>query len=79
MELAISRLKGLTNESQAAISSIINRLAEAEGVSNTANHKLPVKGIPQWLIKLRSERKSARTIKLYSYLAERILKQLPIH
>ncbi|MFC1957546.1 hypothetical protein ACFLX0_01855 [Chloroflexota bacterium] len=33
IESAIRKLQGLSNESQAAIASIINRLAEAEGVN----------------------------------------------
>lgn len=77
LKSAIIKLQGLSNESQEAIASIINRLANAEGVSISDNHKLPIENISHWLTKLRSERKSERTIRLYAYLAERFLKQLP--
>jgi len=59
------------------MASIIDRLAEAEGVSPRTEFKPPLENIGLWLTKLRSERKSERTIRLYSYLAERFLSQLP--
>ena len=77
LESAISRLQGLSNESQAAVLSIVNRLAEVEGIHVGANHKLPIENIPHWLTKLRSERKSERTISLYEYCARRFLRQIP--
>ena len=58
------------------MASLISRLAEAEGVSISIDHKLPAENIDVWLIKLRSERKSERTIKLYEYLVKRFLKQV---
>lgn len=76
LEPVISKLKSLSTESRAAIASLINRLADAEGVSVGTNHKLPNENLGQWLTKLRSERKSERTIRLYSYLARRFLKQI---
>jgi site-specific recombinase XerD len=77
IESAIDKLRGLPIESQAAVCSIIDRLAEAEGVSCHNEHKLPIGNIELWLTKLRSERKSERTIGLYEYLARRFLKGSP--
>jgi len=77
IESAISKLKGLSQESQAAITSLIDRLADAEGVSAGTDFSPPLENICHWLTKLKSERKSERTIRLYSYLAERFLRQLP--
>jgi len=77
LESAIGKLRGLSNESKVAIASIINRLAEAEGVSVSIDYKLPSENIHHWLTKLRSERKADRTIKLYAYLVRRFLKQVP--
>ncbi len=77
LESAIAKLRGLSNESQTAVVSIIDRLAEAEGVFPRAEFKPPLENIGHWLTKLRSERKSERTIRLYEYLVRRFLKQLP--
>ncbi len=74
---AIEKLRGLSPESQAAIASIIDRLALAEGVSVAVDDKLPIENIGLWLTKLRSERKSEGTIRLYEYLARRFLRQTP--
>lgn len=38
LESAIIKVRGLSDESQAVIASIINKLAGAEGVSGLANH-----------------------------------------
>lgn len=59
IESAIGKLRGLSQESQVAIASIIDRLALAEGVSGHADHRLPVENIDLWLTKLRSEREMA--------------------
>ena len=77
LEVAISKLQGLSSESQTAVTSIIERLAEAEGVAFNFNQRPPTENMGHWLTKLRSERKSERTIRLYEYLARRLLKQLP--
>ncbi|MFC2018678.1 tyrosine-type recombinase/integrase [Chloroflexota bacterium] len=77
LESAIGKLRVLPRESQAVIASLIDRLAEAEGVSAGADHRPPIENLPLWVTKLKSERKSERTISLYSYLAERFLKQVP--
>jgi hypothetical protein len=75
LESTIGKLRRLSNESQAAIASIINKLAEAEGVSIGISFKLPIENLSYWLTKLKSERKSVETIYLYEYLVRRFLKQ----
>ena len=77
LETAISKLRGLSQESRAFIIPLIDKLADAEGVSTRTELQPPLENRGQWLTKLRSERKSERTIRLYSYLAGRLLKQLP--
>ncbi|HUU65368.1 MAG TPA: hypothetical protein VMW37_04605 [Dehalococcoidales bacterium] len=77
LEPVISKLQRLSNESQVAIASLINRLALAEGVLENDGHRPPIESIDLWLTKLRSERKSERTIGLYEYCARRILRQIP--
>lgn len=77
LESAINQLRHLPLDTRAIVTSLISRLAEAEGVSVSVNHKLPVDNIDLWLTKLRSERKSERTIGLYEYLVRRFLKQIP--
>jgi len=70
---AISQLRGLSQESQIVIASLIKRLADAEGVSSGVDIRPPLENIGHWLTKLRSERKSERTINLYEYLVRRML------
>ena len=77
LESAIAKLRGISQESKALIIPLIDSLAEAEGVSPRAEFKPPLENIDNWLTKLRSERKSERTIRLHGYLTERLLKQLP--
>ena len=77
LEPAITKLRGLSRESQAAVASVIDRLALAEGVLENDGHRPPIESIDLWLTKLRSERKSERTIGLYEYCARRILRQIP--
>ena len=77
LETAIGKLRMLSGESQIAITSIISRLAKAEGVSITSGHRLPIENLKSWIIKLKVERKSERTIRLYGYLVRRFLKQIP--
>ena len=77
LELAIAKLRGLSTESQAAITSIISKLAQVEGVSSHIDCEPPIKNIGLWLTKLRSERKSERTVKMYGYLASRFLRGIP--
>lgn len=73
----MAKLQGLSQESQYALVSIIERLALAEGVSSHADYKLPIANLDLWLIKLRSERKSEGTVRLYEYLVRRFLRQVP--
>ena len=75
LESAMTKLRGLSQESQVAIATIIDRLAVVEGVSGHADCKLPIVNLDLWLTKLRSERKSERTITLYEYLVRRFLIQ----
>jgi len=77
LEPVIIKFRGLSWESKSLIIPLIDRLAEAEGVSFDTNHRPPLENMGHWLTKLRSERKSERTLKLYGYLAERLLKRLP--
>ena len=77
LESAIAKLRGLSKESKALSIPLIDKLAEAGGVSTRTELQPPLENRGQWLTKLRSERKSERTIRLYSYLAGRLLKQLP--
>ncbi|MFC1914222.1 hypothetical protein ACFLXF_03000 [Chloroflexota bacterium] len=67
----------MSQESQTVIASLINRLADAECVSTSTDHRAPAENIDQWLTKLKSERKSERTVRLYEYLARRFLQRLP--
>ncbi|MFC1983647.1 hypothetical protein ACFLVO_01345 [Chloroflexota bacterium] len=78
LESTIGKLRGLSNESKVAIASIIDRLANAEGIHVGTNYKLPNESIGHWLTKLKSERKAERTIRLYSYLVRRFLKRIPL-
>jgi len=59
------------------VASLISRLAKAEGVSISVAHKLPAKNLELWITKLRSERKSEKTIRLYNYLVRRFLERIP--
>jgi site-specific recombinase XerD len=77
LEPAIAKLRGLSRESRALIVPLIDRLAEAEGVSSRTEFRPPLENVGHWLTKLRSERKSERTIGLYEYLARRFLKGSP--
>ncbi|MFC1914210.1 tyrosine-type recombinase/integrase [Chloroflexota bacterium] len=77
LESAIMKLRDISPEAQALIASLINRLADAECVSTSIDHRMPAENIDQWLTKLKAERKSERTVKLYEYLARRFLKRLP--
>ena len=77
LESAIAKLQGISQESKSLIIPLIDRLAETEGLSFNVTQRPPIENIPHWLTKLRSERKSERTVRLYGYLAEKLLKQLP--
>ena len=54
LESAVSRLQGLSHESQALIIPLIDRLAEAEGVSIKTEFKSPLENIGHWLPELDS-------------------------
>ena len=73
---SIDQLCRLRPDTRALVTSLISRLSKAEGVSISTDHKLPIENIDLWLTKLRSERKSERTIRLYVYLVRRFIKQI---
>ena len=77
LESAVQSLRHMAPEAQRLIVSLIGQLAHAEGVPSHVEYKPPIDNIDAWLTKLRSERKSERTIRLYGYLARRFLDQLP--
>jgi len=54
LESAMAKLWGLSQESQTAIAFIIDRLADAEGVSTNADFKAPAENIGHWLTELDS-------------------------
>ena len=77
LESAIQQLRHPSPEMRELVLSLIGRLAQAEGVPLYNEHRPPAENMRAWLTKLRAERKSERTIKLYGYLAERFLKHIP--
>ena len=74
---SVDQLCRLQPDTQALVASLISRLAEAEGVSISIDHKLPTENLELWITKLKAERKAEKTIRLYSYLARRFLRQIP--
>ena len=58
LESVMARLSGLSQESQAAVAAVIDRLALIEGVSPQVDLKLPLDNIDLWLTKLNSPQKS---------------------
>lgn len=77
LQHSVDQLCRLQPDTQALVASLISRLAKAEGVSVGIDHKIPAENLDHWLTKLRAERRSERTVRLYGYLAERFLKQIP--
>jgi hypothetical protein len=78
IEQAIRQLRLLPPDTQALVMELIGQLARASSVSIRSDFKAPLDNIPFWLTKLKFERKSERTVKLYGYLAKRFLKQMPL-
>lgn len=74
IEQAIRQLRHLPSDTQALVIELIEKLARTTIVPFQMDSKPPLDNIPLWLSKLRVERKSERTIKLYEYLARRFLK-----
>ena len=46
-------------------------------MSAAAEYKAPLESIEAWVTKLKSERRSERTIQLYEYLARQVLERMP--
>ena len=53
LESAIGKLRGMSLETKIIIISLIDRLADAEGVSPTSDYRAPAENICHWLTKLR--------------------------
>lgn len=77
IDKVMQTLRQLPPESQELVASLIEQLAEAKGVSLAAEYKAPAESIEAWVTKLRSERMSERTVKLYTYLAGQVLAKMP--
>jgi len=77
IDRAVQALRRLPAESRQLVVSLIEQLAEAKGVSVAAEYKAPIENIGEWVTKLRSERMSERTVKLYEYLARQVLERMP--
>lgn len=81
LDSIVQALRQLSPQSQELVAPLISKLAEREGISVAAakatGPTVPVEYIDSWVTKLRGERRSERTIKMYRYLAERFLEQYP--
>jgi site-specific recombinase XerD len=78
IDRAVKALRRLSPERLEPILSLIEQLARDEGVeAETANYSRPVECIDTWVTKLRSERRSERTVEMYEYLARRFLAKVP--
>ena len=51
LDSAITRLQTISRESQAAIASLISRLADAEGISLGVDFRPPLENVGHWLPK----------------------------
>jgi integrase/recombinase XerD len=71
-------LRRLSPDRQGLVSSLVEQLAKAQGVSTEATgYPRPMDCIDAWVTKLRSELRSERTIEMYRYLAEQFLREYP--
>jgi integrase/recombinase XerD len=71
-------LTRLSPDRQGLVSSLVEQLAKAQGVSTEAiGYPQPADCIDKWVTKLRSELRSERTIEMYRYLAGQFLKEYP--
>lgn len=77
----ISAMKRLSPASQELVEPLVRKLAEREGIAIEATKPPQVvsiaDGIELWVTKLRGERRSHKTVKMYRYLAEKFLEQNP--
>jgi len=81
LDSAIQALEQMSPQSREVIVLLIKQLSEKEGVTTeptpTSRLLTPADSMPMWVAKLKSERRSGRTIQMYQYLAERFLKRYP--
>jgi integrase/recombinase XerD len=74
----IEILRRLSPDRQGLVSSLVEQLARAQGVSIEATgYPRPIDCIDAWVTKLRSELRSERTIDMYRYLAGQFLRECP--
>jgi integrase/recombinase XerD len=74
----IDILRRLSPERQGLVSSLVEQLASAQGLTAEAVcYPKPLDCIDAWVTRLKSERRSERTIDMYRYLAEQFLREYP--
>ncbi len=77
----VRALGQLSPSSQGAVAALVRSLAEREGITVTLAQspglQTPIEGVPLWVAKLRAERRSDRTVRMYEYLARRYLERDP--
>ena len=77
----ISAMKMLSLGSLELVAPLVRKLAEREGITIEATKPpqamSPADGIELWVTKLRGERRSDKTVKMYRYLAEKFLGEHP--
>lgn len=81
IDAIISTMSKLSPESLELVVPLVRKLAEREGIGMEvaqAPKAVSIKeGIELWAAKLRGERRSDRTVRMYRYLAERFLEDHP--
>jgi hypothetical protein len=78
LDRAIKALRQLPSDDREVVLTLIKRLAKTAGVEIAATEHLPLTAhIGAWVTKLRSERRSERTVEMYEYLARRFLAEVP--
>lgn len=81
LDSLVDALRRLSPHSRELVTPLICQLAEREGIVVAAGKAqatpLAEEGIVLWIDKLKAERRSERTIKMYRYLVERFLEQYP--
>ena len=81
LDAVISTLRMLSPGSLALVAPLEGKLAEREGISVESSKVIKAisldEGIELWAAKLRGERRSDRTVKMYRYLAEKFLEKHP--
>jgi integrase/recombinase XerD len=77
LEPVIRALCQLSPQSQELVTSLVRQLAGRESISMALTAapglQTPIEGIPLWVAKLKAERYSERTIRMYQYYAKRYL------